>query len=155
MSAVLRRPTLRMRPMREDDLGDIHDIECSSYQFPWSPSIFRDCLRVGYCCWILQRNGQTEAYGVMSVAGGESHILNLCVRANSQGEGLGRALLEHLLEVARKHHCDTVLLEVRPSNGAALRLYEGMGFARVGLRRAYYPGRGGREDALILARQFS
>jgi ribosomal-protein-alanine N-acetyltransferase len=91
----------------------------------------------------------------MSVAGSESHILNLCVRATSQAEGLGRALLEHLLAVAREHHADTVLLEVRPSNGSALRLYEGMGFSRVGLRRAYYPGRDGREDAVILALRFS
>lgn len=141
--------------MREDDLEDVHAIECSSYQFPWSQSIFRDCLRVGYCCRILQRDGHTEAYGIMSVAGDESHILNLCVRATSQRGGLGRALLEHLLQVAREHHCHTVLLEVRPSNDAALRLYEGMGFSRVGLRRAYYPGRNGREDALILAIKFS
>lgn len=155
MSAVLRRPTLWMRPMTEDDLDDIHEIESASYQFPWSQSIFRDCLRVGYCCWVLQRDGKTEAYGIMSVAGGESHILNLCVRATSQAEGLGRALLEHLLAVAREHHADTVLLEVRPSNGSALRLYEGMGFSRVGLRRAYYPGRDGREDAVILALRFS
>ncbi|MCL4315590.1 MAG: ribosomal-protein-alanine N-acetyltransferase, partial [Gammaproteobacteria bacterium] len=53
---------------------------------------------------------------------------------------------------ARRHGADTMLLEVRPSNHAALKLYADMGFNEVGIRKAYYPAAKGKEDAIILAR---
>jgi ribosomal-protein-alanine acetyltransferase len=88
----------------------------------------------------------------MTVAAGESHLLNVCVRPERQREGHGMRLLEHLVALSRRHHADTALLEVRPSNRAALALYRKAGFNEVGVRRGYYPGTNGREDALILAR---
>ena len=94
---------------------------------------------------------EVNAYGIMSIAAGESHVLNLCVCPAWHGCGLGRQLLAKLLEVARDHRAGTMLLEVRPSNRRALRLYESMGFSEVGVRRGYYPARNGREDALLLA----
>lgn len=151
MSAVLKGVPLDIRPMRDNDLSMVLEIEREAYSFPWSEGIFRDCLRAGYCCWVVEQHHYVRAYGIMQVGGGESHILNLCVRAGARGQGLGRALLVHLLEVAREHRADTALLEVRPTNRAALGLYEAMGFNEVGVRRGYYPGRDGREDALILA----
>ena len=152
MSAVLEDVPLDIRPMRDSDLAMVLDIEREAYAFPWSEGIFRDCLRAGYCCWVVEQGALVRAYGIMQVGAGESHILNLCVRASARGRGLGRALLNHLLEVAVEHRADTALLEVRPTNRAALGLYEAMGFNEVGVRRGYYPGRDGREDALILAR---
>lgn len=152
MSAVLKQALARLRPMQDADLSTVLDIEREAYGYPWSPGIFRDCLRVGYCCWVLEYQGLIDAYGIMSVGAKESHILNLCVRLGSQRQGLGRALLAQLLEVARDHGADTTLLEVRPTNRAAIALYESMGFNEVGRRNAYYPAKGRREDALILAR---
>jgi len=152
MSAVLKDEPLQIRPMRDADLAMVLDIEREAYTFPWSEGIFRDCLRAGYCCWVVEQGELVRAYGIMQVGAGESHILNLCVRASGRGQGLGRALLNHLLEVAIEHRADTALLEVRPTNRAALGLYGAMGFNEVGVRRGYYPGRDGREDALILAR---
>lgn len=152
MSAVLKQALARLRPMQDADLGTVLDIEREAYGYPWSPGIFRDCLRVGYCCWVLEYQGFVDAYGIMSVGARESHILNLCVRVGSQRQGLGRTLLAQLLDVARDHGADTTLLEVRPTNRAAITLYESMGFNEVGRRNAYYPAKGRREDALILAR---
>ena len=151
MSAVLKGEPLDIRPMRDFDLSTVLEIEREAYAFPWSEGIFRDCLRAGYCCWVVEQAGMLCGYGIMQVGGGESHILNLCVRAGARGQGMGRALLARLLEVARAHRADTALLEVRPTNRAALGLYAAMGFNEVGVRRGYYPGRDGREDALILA----
>lgn len=151
MSAVLKGESLDIRPMRTGDVAFVLEIEREAYEFPWSEGIFRDCLRAGYCCWVVEQRGLVCGYGIMQVGAGESHILNLCVRASGRGQGLGRTLLGHLLEVAREHRADTALLEVRPTNRAALALYEAMGFNEVGVRRGYYPGRDGREDALILA----
>ncbi len=152
MSAVLKPRLPDFRPMRSVDLGAVVAIERAAYAVPWSDGIFRDCLRVGYCCWVLEQEGAVIGYGIMQVVARESHVLNLCVHPAHHRQGFGRALLARLLDLARDHRTDTVLLEVRPTNEAAIALYTRMGFNEVGVRRAYYPGHKGKEDALILAR---
>lgn len=152
MSAVLKPPVPDFRPMRPVDLVPVVAIEQAAYPFPWSDGIFRDCLRVGYCCWVVEQESAVIGYGIMQVVARESHILNLCVHPAYHRQGFGRALLVRLLDLARDHRADTVLLEVRPTNEAAIALYTRMGFNEVGVRRGYYPGHKGKEDALILAR---
>lgn len=152
MSTVIKEAEFVIRQMSEEDFELIMDIEKCVYDFPWSETIFQDCLRVGYCCWVLERGRVLLAYGVMSVAGGESHILNLCVHPDHQSIGLGKMLLMHLLDLSLEHNANMTFLEVRPSNFAAISLYLDMGFDEIGMRRNYYPTKIGREDALILAR---
>ena len=93
-------PEVHIRPMMEIDLPEVAAIEQTSYAFPWSENIFRDCLRVGYTCRALDLAGQIIGYGVMSLGAGEAHILNVCVRDEFRSLGFGRRLLEHLLERA-------------------------------------------------------
>jgi ribosomal-protein-alanine N-acetyltransferase len=152
MSAVVKESVVNFRPMEERDLTDILAIESLAYEFPWNRVIFRDCLRVGYCCWVMERDDLIDGYSIMSVAVGESHILNLCVHPESQGHGHGAVMLDFMLDIARKHKADSIFLEVRPSNETAKNLYRQAGFDEVGLRRNYYPARWGREDAIIMAR---
>lgn len=151
MSAVLRSGPMKLRLMKDEDVADIIQIEKVAYSHPWTVGIFRDCLRVGYFCQILEQDDMIHGYGVMSDAVGEAHILNVCVHPDSQGEGLGRMLVDHLINAAKRTGNDIVLLEVRPSNKVAIGLYHDMGFCEVGTRRNYYPDERGREDALILA----
>jgi ribosomal-protein-alanine N-acetyltransferase len=152
MSAILKEPALAFRPMQEADLPEVIEIERRSYPHPWTQLIFSDCLQAGYSCWVCGRLGVIEGYGVISVAGDESHLLNICVRPESQQQGIGRKLLTHLIAIARRHNAEVIFLEVRPSNVAARRLYEAAAFNQLGSRRDYYPAAEGREDALILAR---
>jgi ribosomal-protein-alanine N-acetyltransferase len=152
MSAILKEAALNFRPMREADLPDIMEIERSCYQHPWSATIFSDCMHAGYSCWVCSRGEIIEGYGVISVAAGESHLLNLCVRVDSRRQGVGRKLLRHLISIARRHDAEVVFLEVRPSNKLARQLYASEGFNELGSRRDYYPRGAGREDALILGR---
>lgn len=151
MNAILARQDSRLRPLVAADLDAVMDIEERAYGFPWTRGIFRDCLRVGYCCWCCENDGLIDGYGVMSVAAGESHILNLTVRPESQRQGVCSKLMKHFVQLARRHDAATVMLEVRPSNKRAISLYEKYGFNEIGVRRNYYPADGGREDALILA----
>ena len=153
MSAVLKNLPLTLRPMLESDLAEILAVERASYEFPWSEGIFADCLRVGYCCWVLQAGNSIGGYGIMTINAREGHILNLCVHAELRRQGHGRALLKHMFEVATKHRANTLFLEVRPSNTGAIQLYRDMGFEEIGVRPAYYPARFGREDALVLTRR--
>ena len=143
-------PEVHIRPMMEMDLPEVAGIEQRSYAFPWSESIFRDCLRVGYTCRALDLAGQIIGYGVMSLGAGEAHILNLCVREEFRIVGFGRRLLEHMLERAAASGVGEAFLEVRPSNLAAIRLYQRLGFEQIGIRRGYYQAPDGREDAIVL-----
>lgn len=141
---------VHIRAMSESDVADVVMIERSSYQFPWSEGIFRDCLRVGYLCRVLTLGRHVIGYGIMSVGAGEAHILNLCVSAPYRSLGLGRRLMEYLLERGAAAGMAEAFLEVRPSNAAAIRLYLSLGFEQVGTRRGYYQAVGGREDAAVL-----
>lgn len=141
MSAVLNQPFMVFRPMVEQDLPGIMLVEGAAYEFPWAEGVFRDCLRVGYCCWVLEMEDVIVAHSVMSVAAGESHILNLCVHPASQNNGLGKEMLNHLLDLARQHRAEIIFLEVRPSNKVAIKLYQGAGFDEVGIRTDYYPAK--------------
>lgn len=152
MNAALRAPGLALRPMREVDLEGAMACERAAYELPWSEDVVRECLRVGYNCWVADLGGEIVAHGIMSVGADECHVLNLCVHPQWQGMGLGRRLLRRLLALAREKGADTAFLEVRVSNALARKLYVSEGFCEVGTRRGYYPARTGREDAVVLAR---
>ncbi len=143
----------RFRAMIAPDLEQIMAIERRAYEFPWTESIMRDCIRVGYRCRVLEFGRAVVSYGVLSVAAGEGHILNLCVAPECQARGVGRRMLEHLVGMAGEQGAKTVFLEVRPSNSWAVGLYQSAGFNEIGTRRGYYPAREGREDALVMARE--
>lgn len=153
MSAMTQSMPDVLRPMQLGDIAAIMDIERRVYAFPWSEGIFRDCVHVGYCCWVYAQQEQITGYAVMSIGAAEAHILNLCVAPEQQGRGLGSQMLLHLLELAGHHQAVTVFLEVRPSNTKALKLYHALGFQDVGIRKDYYPDHKGRENALILERK--
>lgn len=152
MSAILNDPLFKLRPMRVDDLTSVMAVELRAYPHPWTEGIFRDCLRVGYQCWVAELGSELVGYSVMSVAVGEAHVLNLCIAPERHGQGLGRRLLRRMLRLAAEQHADTAYLEVRESNLPARALYESLGFTQVGQRRDYYPDGDGREDAAVYAK---
>jgi len=144
------QPAVAIRPMAEADVTAVGGLERDAYQFPWSEGIFRDCLRVGYTCRVVDVDEQVAGYGILSMGAGEAHILNLCVRQDLRCRGIGRRLLEYLLDRSRGSGMLEAFLEVRPSNVAAIRLYQAVGFEQIGVRRGYYQAVGGREDAAVL-----
>lgn len=137
--------------MKQGDIDAVAGIENRSYVFPWTPGIFRDCLRAGHQCWVLEAGTQLLGYGVLSAAAGEAHLLNLCIAPEYHGRGHGRRLLRRMVDLARWHKAQQVFLEVRPSNPAAIALYRDEGFNEIGLRPNYYPAAKGREDAIVMA----
>ncbi len=143
------------RPMRLSDLGPILEIEQQVYNFPWSDKTFRDCLSVGYLCWVCERVDQVVAYGILSIGAGEAHVMNICVSPRVQRQGYGVAMMNKLIEVALENRTQSLLLEVRPTNFSALEMYRKMGFNEIGVRKAYYPAPNGREDALMLGIELS
>jgi len=151
MSAEPRTLPESIREMRSADLRHVAVIERESYEFPWSPGIFRDCLLAGYTSLVVEEQGRVLAYAIMSVAAGEAHLLNLCVAQDARRAGHGRRLLDFVLTRALTVGAERIYLEVRPSNGPALALYARYGFERIGVRRGYYRAVNGSEDAVVLA----
>jgi [ribosomal protein S18]-alanine N-acetyltransferase len=143
-------PELEIRAMQDADVSAVAAVERASYQFPWSEGIFRDCVRVGYLCRVVEVSDVIIGHGIVSTGAGEAHILNLCVRPQFRCRGVGRQLLRHLLERSRALGMAEAFLEVRPSNTTAIRLYQSLGFEQVGVRRGYYQATNGREDAAVL-----
>ena len=133
------------------DMDEVMVIEEAIYAFPWTRGIFRDCLSVGYPCRVLQVEGKVVAYAILSVAAREAHILTLCVSPETRRQGYGELMLADLLQLARERRAESIYLEVRPSNQAAIRLYEKTGFREIGIRPDYYPDEFGREDAMVMA----
>jgi [ribosomal protein S18]-alanine N-acetyltransferase len=154
VAALNNRPLFR--PMTRHDLNAIVAIEQQIYDFPWSKNTFRDCLKISsYSCWVYVRGEEVISYGILSIAAGESHVMNVCVSPAVQRQGYGLKMMNKLIDIAGGHHVETMLLEVRPSNESALNLYRRMGFNEIGTRKDYYPAKNGREDALILALDMS
>jgi ribosomal-protein-alanine N-acetyltransferase len=152
MSAVVQSPETNIRPMTMDDIDVVMAIESSVYEYPWTKRIMADCLRVGYHCRIGEIDGVPASYCIMSTGAGEAHILNLCVANEYQRRGMGYLLLTNILDEAKAMNIENIFLEVRPSNSAAIALYDRLGFNQIGHRKDYYPTRTGREDAMILAK---
>lgn len=152
MSAVIGPLPLGIRVMRSGDVAAAMLNEEAAYTHPWTEGILLDCIRVGYHCVVAAVDGRVIGHGVMSVAAGEAHVLNLCIHPDWQGVGYGRSLLQYLVDTATAQKATHMFLEVRESNAVAQRLYETSGFNEIAQRPGYYPAGRRRETALVYAR---
>lgn len=142
-------------PMTEADVPAVILVENQIYEFPWTDRNFLDSLRAGYhmnCMWLDEA---LAGYIVMMHVVDEFHLLNLSIRADLQGLGHGKHLLQWGLSQAKLAGATGMLLEVRPSNTSAKALYDKEGFKLIGARKNYYPAHSGREDALVMFKRFS
>ncbi|MEX3955564.1 ribosomal-protein-alanine N-acetyltransferase [Trinickia symbiotica] len=141
-----------MTPMTDADLDEVAVVEREAYEFPWTRGNFEDSLRNGYFGVCMRHvTGMLIGYCVLMPVVDEMHLLNLCVAPRAQRTGAGLALLREAVHIARGKGLAGILLEVRPSNLRAVRLYERFGFVTIGRRKNYYPARHrGREDALVM-----
>ncbi|HDV5708960.1 TPA: ribosomal protein S18-alanine N-acetyltransferase [Legionella pneumophila] len=146
---------LNIRRMKDSDIENVYSIETNVHIAPWSKDILRDCVLVGYDCRVLEiNNGDSSilaGYIISRISNNSCHILNLCIAKPLQSKGLGRKLLQTVLYSLSKYtQTESVILEVRPSNSAALHLYETMGFEKVEIKKDYYKDKNNVEDAILL-----
>ena len=149
--AIDRAPELSIRPMTAEDLDAVVRNETRSYAFPWTAGQLADSLRGRDLCSVVEERGRIVGHGIVSWGAGEAHLLNVCITRDRQGRGYGGVLLDFLVTDLRARGVRTIFLEVRPSNLAAVRLYEAAGFVEIGLRPNYYPAAMGHEDARVMA----
>ena len=149
MSAQIASSTVHGR-MSELHVDRVVAIEKAVHAHPWTRGNFTDSIEAGYECWVTHRDAALVGYVVVMIEAGEAHLLNLSVAPGWQRRGLGGELTRFCTRLARDRGAARIFLEVRPSNTAARALYSSHGFAEIGVRRDYYPGPGGREDALVM-----
>lgn len=130
------------------DVAPVAAIERAVFSDPWSANDFTECLAAGAPFLVAVVGRAIAGYAVAHFAADEGEILNLGVAQVHRRGGVGRALVEQVLETLQGRGVRVVYLDVRESNAAARRLYESMGFAEVGRRARYY--RRPVEDAVIL-----
>lgn len=142
-----------IRSFQEKDFSSILQIEKAGQIIPWSEKMLRDSLVANHQVWVLQNKQLIVGFIIFYIIAGECHILNFCVDPTQRGKGLGKRLLQYVVQYAKEHRADMILLEVRQSNCVALTLYQQLGFNEIGIRKNYYmlPQNKGRENAILLA----
>jgi ribosomal-protein-alanine N-acetyltransferase len=148
--------SLAIVPMAIADLPEVVEIERHSFPSPWTEGSFRhELLENPYSCMFVVKGPRPSESDVVGfacvwVVDQEMRINNIAVHPRCRRRGIGTRLLNFLLEQAGLQGCREATLEVRPSNGSALRVYEGAGFRAVGRRKNYYSDT--HEDAVVMAR---
>lgn len=156
MSSVLKTTRfageLAFAPMTVPDIEEVVRVENAAYPFPWTRGNFLDSLANRYDAWVLREaDGRLAGYFLLMSAVDDVHLLNITVRPDLQGQGLGRYLLDKVCALAKSAGIYQILLEVRPSNQHALAVYRHAGFQMIGTRKKYYPAAGSaREDAIVM-----
>jgi len=145
------RGGFRMRRMREDELGELLELERRAFEHPWSPALLRRELSHDWSTILVALDGATDSivgHVIFWIVVDEIHILNVAVDPVHRRRGIARQLLQELLERSRSYGFSLATLEVRRSNLAALALYRNLGFREVGVRKGYYAEE--NEDAIVM-----
>uniref|UniRef100_B1XUU7 [Ribosomal protein bS18]-alanine N-acetyltransferase n=1 Tax=Polynucleobacter necessarius subsp. necessarius (strain STIR1) TaxID=452638 RepID=B1XUU7_POLNS len=154
-------------PMQMTDLEDVLKIESISHLHPWTRGNFSDSLAAGHWAYCVRPQAEQIlkgsyldpaalwAYCILFPAVDELHLLNITVSPHLCKLGLGQRMMAAIEGVAFQQKMPRIILEVRPTNTAALALYQKLDYEQIGVRKNYYPVNpetGWREDALVLAK---
>jgi len=134
--------------MSEQNLPEVYKIEQKSFKHPWCYQSFLAELELSHMsCYLVIRLGKEVAgYIGAWIMSEEVHITTLAVDEPYRRNGIAKYLVAELIKRVKPLGASYITLEVRPSNQAARRFYESLGFKIMGRRRYYYPD----EDALIM-----
>ena len=141
-----------IRPMVNNDLMQILEIETNSFPSPWSLALFQREMELDFSyIFVLDLNGEIIGYINYWLSVGEVHIMSIAVKESYREAGIGSYILQHSLDEAKLKGGVYAYLEVRVGNSAGHALYRQNGFELVGIRRGYYTDT--KEDALIMAKE--
>ena len=147
---------IRIVPMTADHLDALEQLERTCFSRPWSRKMLAEELDNQCAAFLVAVEPETEkavGYAGLLVVADEGYITNVAVDPSCRRQGVAAQLLQVFDNFAKGNHLAFLTLEVRPSNAAAIELYEGFGFREVGRRRNYYDLP--KEDALILTKYYT
>jgi ribosomal-protein-alanine N-acetyltransferase len=154
MASNIDKEVVALEPMLASDIQALVEIETQCHYSPWNEKQFQSSIESSHHCFVLKDEQAICAYIVLSTAADEAELLNITVAPDFQKLGLGTQVLLTAIDYL-DNSINTLFLEVRESNQAAIALYQSLDFNEVGLRPNYYPAKSGREDAIIMAKLLS
>lgn len=140
---------ISFRTMNQDDADAVAAIEEKSFAMPWTRNDFWREAQNELATYIIgELDGKIVAYAGAWVSFNQAEVMSVAVEPELRGQGIGTILFGELIKAVKERGAKSITLEVRPSNTAAIKLYESFGLKSVGRRRGYYIDNG--EDALIM-----
>ena len=146
---------IKIVPMAAEHLNDVAALELACFSRPWSRQMLAEELDNQCAAFLVAEDsvsGRVLGYAGLMVVADEGYITNVAVFPEYRRQGIAAQILQVFLQFAAANHLAFLTLEVRPSNAAAIALYQGFGFEEVGRRKNYYDLP--KEDALILTKYF-
>ena len=143
--------TVAIRPMTAADLPLVADLEQRIFSDPWPPESFAELLAdAQWSALVAESDSGIVGYACVMTAPPHARLTNIAVVEEQRRKSVAQQLLDHILEIVTGDLCELILLEVRPSNEAAIRFYRKHGFRELFRRPGYYQQP--PEDALIMVR---
>ncbi len=151
---MVLKAKLKIRKMKIDDLEKVLEIEKKSFPNPWSKNAFLYEIEsdVSYP-WIIELDDRIVGYSIHWLILDEAHLSNIAIDPIFRRRGIGKFLLEKVIESVKKMGAKFLTLEVRVSNTNAITLYTKMNFKVVGIRKNYYTNP--VEDAFIMMKNLN
>ncbi len=130
---------MQIRPMTKNDCEQVAAIEAVSFSMPWSLKAFTDTVeKDNFRYFVAEEAGEILGYCGFLFVLDEAEIPNVCVKSSARKQGVGKKMMNVLIEEAKKLGISTLFLEVRESNAAARALYKSLGFIEDGIRKNFY-----------------
>lgn len=148
-------PGMQLSTWHKNDLPNLAEIAAKAMPFSWPLKVFYDCLAANYVGWVLKENSKIIGFVIIFVQTEICEIINIAILPSHQHQGLGRQLIEKVIDYCHSMQINQLTLEARKSNTKAIKFYKHFGFKEVGVRKDYYPLETGREDGLILTRNLA
>lgn len=147
--------SVKIVPMTADHLEELEKLERICFSRPWSRKMLAEELENQCAAFLVAEDsvsGRVLGYAGLMVVADEGYISNVAVFPEYRRQGIAAQILQVFVQFAEANRLAFLTLEVRPSNAAAIALYQGFGFEEVGRRKNYYDLP--KEDALILTKYF-
>lgn len=147
--------SVKIVPMTADHLEELEKLERICFSRPWSRKMLAEELENQCAAFLVAEDsvsGRVLGYAGLMVVADEGYITNVAVFPEYRRQGIAAQILQVFVQFAEANRLAFLTLEVRPSNAAAIALYQGFGFEEVGRRKNYYDLP--KEDALILTKYF-
>ncbi|MBQ7288701.1 MAG: ribosomal protein S18-alanine N-acetyltransferase [Clostridia bacterium] len=132
------------------DAPAVAALEQQCFSEPWSEKGITDAYRNGTAFFVAKTDREVVGYAGVQITVDTGYVTNIAVDNRFRGRSIGRALTARLCAACLEKQAESITLEVRPSNWAAVSLYRKLGFAEVGRRRDFY--RAPKEDALLMTK---
>ena len=144
---------VKIRPMKREDVKLVYELSARCFAVPWTEaSLIKELDNHLAHYYVAELRGNIVGYGGMWMIAGEGEITNIAVDEEYRGEGIGQAIVNHLMQVGQEKTLCMIHLEVRSSNEIAQRLYVGAGFEKITVRKGYYQKP--TEDAIVMIYQY-